>query len=819
MTFVDISPAQEQRFISGMIAGRYTLLLGAGASRDSSNRFGPLPLSADLQHELAGVTSVPPTKYSLQRLYSSLNETEKREHIRDRFSGCTPGFTVNSIKKYYWKRIFTLNVDDTLNETYRKNPMQDPKFIHFSDPYEDMQTKGSVPVVSLHGSVLRHEAGYVFSHQEYARMSKGQNPWMVILSNSIRSEPVIICGASMEEPDIEFYLSHRSETTARDDFPPSVYVSNDVNRLSKSLCDEHNLIQFSGYSPDFFKYLAEVLPIPPKIEDQASDGVSGLLPGFVSQSARMHFDADFELVPFSDDPASGSNKFYYGQPPSWNDLSAKLDVSRTESATLLAAAPSEAEPGRQLIVLFGPTGSGKTTILKRVAFNLASKGVHHVLWTSELARLSRTTASTLDTIDGSVALIIDNLADHAQAISDVLSMSEKEDVFIIGAERTYREDYLVKTFGSGGYTSIHMEPLKGIDVTRLIDTLVDRSLIGSNRALTGQRDFLKSLRRDPIAIASCRIINDFRPLDRIISDLRRSSSEEQILTYVMAGIAEHCHKSGIRAEILSREISGGVLTAMIAGKSPLHLKEIDTHHRESFVGAENSTLAEVFIAKVKTESPDVIFSAFTSLADGLAPYVNRGAIRSRTPEAKLAGRIFDFDDIVKKFLGSRTEEFYDKSREAWRWNSRFWEQYALMKLERALTAQSIENRNEYISEALQRARHSVAIEKHPFGLNTLAKVLMTFVSIDHLDSQVHFLEASRHIKDAIAIERQYRRSSQHPYSTMIHGALDLLDHGHRIPDSEVNFVKDIATYAIDRWKSDQTLKDRGQRLISLLQAK
>ena len=170
----------------------------------------------------------------------------------------------------------------------------------------------------------------------------------------------------------------------------------------------------------------------------------------------MHFDADFELVPYLEEGASSSNKFYYGQSPTWNDLSAKLDVSRSETGILLDAAPKEAESGRQLTVLFGSTGSGKTTILKRVAYNLASKGVHHVLWTSELARLSRTTASTLDMIDGSVALIVDNMADHAQAISDVLSMSDKEDVFIIGAERSYREEYLVKTFGSGGFTSIKM---------------------------------------------------------------------------------------------------------------------------------------------------------------------------------------------------------------------------------------------------------------------------------------------------------------------------------------------------------------------------
>lgn len=813
MAFVDASPELEARFLSGMASGRYTLLLGAGASRDSFNRFGELPLTANLQEELSKVTGVSPNKYSLQRLYATLTEAERQTHIRDRFQDCTPGKTVRSITSYYWKRIFTLNVDDTLNVAYTAHSMQIPTFLHFSDPYEDFQAKSDVPVINLHGSVLRHEDGYVFSYDEYARITKGQNPWMVILSNSIRSEPVIISGASLEESDIEYYLSYRSETTAREDLPPSIYVSNEVNRLSEALCKKHNLVQFSGYSSDFFDYLKAKLPNPPRIEQDSNSGVTSILPDSVSRSARMNFDADFELVPYLEEVNISSNKFYYGQPPTWKDLAAKLDVSRIESGKLLDSAPQEGETARQLYVLLGATGSGKTTILKRVAFNLAERGLYHVLWTSELAQLSRTTADTLDMIDGPVALIVDNLADHALAVNDVLSMSEKEDIFIVGAERSYREEYLVKIFGSGGVSRVSIDALSTLDVKRLIDILADRALVGSHRAMIGHRKFLNSLRNDPIAIASCRVINDFRPLDRIVDDLREASSHEETLAYVMAGIAEHCHKSGVRAEILSREVNGKVLDAMIGGKAPLHLKEIDAAHMSGYLGAENSTLAEHIISRVNINNPEVVFSAFGSLADGLAPYVNRGTVRARTPEARLAGRLFDFDDIVKKFLGSRTEEFYDRSHKAWRWNSRFWEQYALMKLERAIQCSDVELRAELLGEALQRARHSVAIERHPFGLNTLAKVLMTFVSIGHRDASIHFHEASRHIKDAIEIENKYRRPSQHPYSTLIHGALDLIDLGIVIPESEAKSVKDLTEYAINRWKFDVAMSDKGKRLL------
>ncbi|UWQ59325.1 SIR2 family protein [Leisingera caerulea] len=255
--FIDITPEQEAEFHSGIVSGRYSLLLGAGASRDSKNKFGPIPLGSHLEQELSDVLGVKKGKYSLQKLYATLTDDEKATYIRERFSNCEPGKVANAIERYSWKRIFTLNIDDSLNNSYSETSQQSAKFVHFLDPYEDFQTRADLPVVHLHGSVRRHDDGYVFSHQEYARIIKGQNPWMMILTNSMRSDPMIISGASMEEVDIEYYLSFRSRASSRDDFPPSIFVSNEENRLTKSLCKDHNLIQFRGYSPDFFEYLSE----------------------------------------------------------------------------------------------------------------------------------------------------------------------------------------------------------------------------------------------------------------------------------------------------------------------------------------------------------------------------------------------------------------------------------------------------------------------------------------------------------------------------------------------------------------------------------
>ena len=46
----------------------------------------------------------------------------------------------------------------------------------------------------------------------------------------------------------------------------------------------------------------------------------------------------------------------------------------------------------------------------------------------------------------------------------------------------------------------------------------------------------------------------------------------------------------------------------------------------------------------------------------------------RSPEARLAGRLFDADKVVKPLLDSDAEEFYVTVQKLWEWNSRYWEQ-------------------------------------------------------------------------------------------------------------------------------------------------
>jgi hypothetical protein len=188
------------------------------------------------------------------------------------------------------------------------------------------------------------------------------------------------------------------------------------------------------------------------------------------------------------------------------------------------------------------------------------------------------------------------------------------------------------------------------------------------------------------------------------------------------------------------------------------------------------------------------------LALGLAPYVNRTAVMKRTPEARLARRLLDADKVVKPHLGARADELYELCKPKWAWNSRFWEQRALLIVETNLAT------------ALQYARHAVAIERHPFTLTTLGKILfreMEFSAPIAKSSQ--FAEAFECLSEAIDKEGFTTRVAVHPFVLLFRGTIQFLEIGGRLTqhqqkaldshmgNAEFHFKKDaIISQLLDR---------------------
>jgi hypothetical protein len=329
-----------------------------------------------------------------------------------------------------------------------------------------------------------------------------------------------------------------------------------------------------------------------------------------------------------------------------------------------------------------------------------------------------------------------------------------------------------------------------VEAEQLIEVYSDLGVIGDHNILKNKARSIKTLAKDPIAVACCRILRDFRPLNRIILDLQNDSTASDFDRYICAALAQHCFRSGVRYEIITKVISPDGIMHQFAGSQPLPLAFSDA--ARNFVVPENSTLGAAILDSFAERERDKLLDIYVDLAIELHPFVNRQTIKRRMPEARLSGRLFDYDDVVSRFLGHLADEFYERTREYWKWNSRYWEQVALLQLSH-FNAQR--NEHGFLEAAVQHARHAVAIEYHPFPLTTLGKILFVQMAVDEDSKSSLFNEAFDCLTEAIDREARWARRAVQPFATLFSGILQYSDLGGSMTSVQLDSVRALAATA------------------------
>jgi hypothetical protein len=172
-----------------LLAGRYSLFLGAGASFGSRDHRGvDLPLSEQLRTELVALKGLN-EKSSLQRAYAQLSQAEVDTHITDRFENCMAGPALLKVPGFFWRRLYTSNIDNALESAYDKAPRhQTPQPLTHKAPYVEATDIDTIQLVHFHGWAKKAEDGYVFSLAEYAGTMGPNSPWTEVLAHTMATD-------------------------------------------------------------------------------------------------------------------------------------------------------------------------------------------------------------------------------------------------------------------------------------------------------------------------------------------------------------------------------------------------------------------------------------------------------------------------------------------------------------------------------------------------------------------------------------------------------------------------------------------------------
>ncbi|NWG52885.1 MAG: SIR2 family protein [Hydrogenophilaceae bacterium] len=797
------------RMEPGIRGGQYNLLLGSGISLDShvlrNGKAVPIPSAKQLRDELCQEKKVHAGS-SLQRVYQLLSSDEVRSLITPRFRNSVPGPTASLIASFNWRRIFTLNVDDALEAALRKDKRK-PKFrvFNYCDLYSEPQVGEGVPIAHLHGYAPREEDGYIFSQQEYANQIRSINAWAHNLTHFLLSEPFIVMGTTLEEIDIEYFLSFRDAVGSRTDKPPSFLVEPFPDAATVELSRRRNLTLYEGDALTFLNELGKAIPNAKSPLPVVPADIRQIISPDTKAPIAAAFAADFEFVPSrTDRNADQSTDFLYGHTISWPELDVGLDVSRKVTTSLQSRVTAAIRGANNaVVVLHDEPGGGKTTVLRRIGWETARAGAK-VFWCKAIGRLDpNKTVEAIGGIEGPVVLLIDNFADHVDAALAIAANQKRSGIVIVGAERAYRLQHIGRVMGAFPTERVPGAKLLQTEANALVQLYASKGLVGEKDAIQQPEHFSREISNDEIAVACCRILNDFQPLERIVLRAWQDADQDARYAYLVCAIVDRCVRVGLRYGILAKLAGGKTLAKQLSETHPLPLDFTDYPINE-FVRPLNAIVADQALNVLVRKERRLVFDAAVELGLAISPYVNRGTIKQRLPEPRLAQRLFDLD-VVLDLLGPLTREFYEALKTKWEWNSRYWEQVSLLNLRAAMDATSEADRQRFATNALQNARHAVTIERHPFTLTTLAKVILW--KRDNVDqgSVQMFAEAFGHLTRAIELERRSFRVTVHPYMTLLQAVRRYLERGGRLTPAQTSKVNELLPQAQAEFAHDAEL--------------
>lgn len=789
-----------------LFAGHYNLLLGSGVSLDSLDRKGnALKSASDLCTDLCNLKGVKPTT-PLSRVSLLLDTDEVEKYITLPYSACRAGETVKRLTSFVWKTVFTLNVDDALEAAYETTvrPKQQIESLNFDTLYKTPSTKSNLPVVHLHGFTREPEKGYVFSTNEYGRVTRGMNAWTHVLSELMASEPFIIAGTTLNESDLDYYLSSRTEASGRSNRGPSLFIEPYPDKITENLCSRHGLVLVPAKLSDFLTWLVASVGPAPTVSELTVPSLQGLFKNPPPAEVQVSFFTSFELVrPATPNPEGEISPFSFGRAARWSDLESSLDVptddEREFSAKARNAVAGHATALKLLCAISDP-GTGKTTEIRRAAYNLAREG--HIVFSlnSKSALDPEIAMKVLSAIDKPVVLVIDGIADQASAVRALmLTLKANKSVVILAADRDYRRDHIDRVLGDLDTEFLGVSQWRVENYELLIERLRKSGLLGDAEAVHNPKTFAGRLAGDSVAIATCRALNNFRPLEVILRSIWKDATEAARRSYALAAIGEHCYSGGLFYPVLEAAHPNTALAEQLQFECPLPLAYAEDG---DFVLPLHPVVADRLLHMLSREKPALLLEMFCALAKALAPYVNRRTSIDRTPEARLAARLFNAERVTRPLLGALADDFYVSTRDSWQWNSRYWEQ-------RALFTQATD-----IDAAIQFARHAVAIEAHPFPWTTLASLLAKKMEAAATGFEALYGEIYDLLTQVFRQESARSwRPTPHPYSALFHATNVFLEKGGSLPPRKKEWVVEQVRYCERTFGRDLKLNAGGARIV------
>jgi hypothetical protein len=509
---LDVSGTEFAFLLKQLELGNVVLFCGAGFSCDGTNREGSSPPMANgLASQLAELAGLPFDNESLPVVFHTVRKRVGKSILNECLKNL---YDVTGLKEWYkivkefvWFRIYTTNIDNLLQRIYALDSSQKlDTVVCPAAPIERDYLFSRLQAVHLHGHIDQLDKGVTFSLQEFAEQQVTPNPWYQTLIDDLFFRPIVFVGTLLEESPFQHYVALRAQKAAhyRETRPKSYLVSRAIGPIRAESLKDQNILPVEATAEEFFAALRsqlsgkdlDVRSVARRVFPHQFMGPEALTP----ESVIRFFDPILaDSLP--NNPRSLPNSFYLGAEPTWKDIAEERDGVRDVLADLTEDLARHND-SFQCIVLHGPAGSGKTTILKRTAYNLAV-GRKYVYYAKgdqliNLAGIMQVAKSNVIG-DQRVFVFIDNLAKQLTPIYNALpELLTIKRLSLILADRTNVYSTRAHALDSSSPTILRVKDLTEPEVTSILQCLQRFNFLGALLAKTHEQrvdEFMKKASR------------------------------------------------------------------------------------------------------------------------------------------------------------------------------------------------------------------------------------------------------------------------------------------------------------------------------------
>lgn len=412
------------------------LFLGAGFSCGASNKANAMDgcklkeyIYDTLAKDKIGPEDEEEVKgYDLRKLSDEIyriyhGKTELYNLLHEMYINTRPAEFHDYLVKYPWKNIYTVNIDDLVENIYEEQGEN----IVVQNKQRLISNSKSTQLFKLHGCVRNMEEGVIFSEDEYTELiTRKLDAKLNKFSNDIQRDNVIFIGARMDEPDIKYYLKiyedagcqYRNNKLVFIDYKPSRYLKKEVEKLGTVLIQASN--------EEFLRYIAEINYQPDELDRAKMD---------LSYNGIYLLD---NIVKLYKKPYE--SKLYEGNFCVWQDVydGWTFEDSNLKNAVHKLDELLEKDSNIYCFSIYGRYFSGKSCLLKQLGYYIKNKGYDILEYRGRYLNTQSIINYVNTSANNKFAIIIDNASFYYEEIERIFTknIGDKK-LVILTASRTY----------------------------------------------------------------------------------------------------------------------------------------------------------------------------------------------------------------------------------------------------------------------------------------------------------------------------------------------------------------------------------------------